>query len=108
MVNPRDIAGERKKRKKKRKKSVSLWDVHTGYVTRRSVTYSDYTCHDSLKPPAEGGVWNGLSRLAHSHVQSLTSKTSVESVGMNGQIDWQAQQILHLVCGLAGQRCSEA
>ena len=27
---------------------------------------------------------------------------------MNGQIDWQAQQILHLVCSLAGQRCSKA
>ena len=31
-----------------------------------------------------------------------------ESVGMNRQIDWQAQQISHLVCSLAGQRCSEA
>ena len=31
-----------------------------------------------------------------------------ESVGMNVQIDWQAQQISHLVCSLAGQRCSEA
>ena len=31
-----------------------------------------------------------------------------ESVGMNGQIDWQALQISHLVCSLAGQRCSEA
>ena len=31
-----------------------------------------------------------------------------ESVGMNGQIDWQAQQISHLVCSLAGQRCSGA
>ena len=31
-----------------------------------------------------------------------------ESVGMNGQIDWQALQISHLVCKLAGQRCSEA
>ena len=27
---------------------------------------------------------------------------------MNRQIDWQAQQISHLVCSLAGQRCSEA
>ena len=27
---------------------------------------------------------------------------------MNGQIDWQAQEISHLVCSLAGQRCSEA
>ena len=31
-----------------------------------------------------------------------------ESEGMNGQIDWQAQQISHLVCSLTGQRCSEA
>ena len=31
-----------------------------------------------------------------------------ESVGMNAQIDWQAQQISHLVSSLAGQRCSEA
>ena len=31
-----------------------------------------------------------------------------ESAGMNGQIDWQAQQISRLVCSLAGQRCSEA
>ena len=31
-----------------------------------------------------------------------------ESVGMNKQIDWQAQQISHLVCSLAGQSCSEA
>ena len=31
-----------------------------------------------------------------------------ESVGMKGQTDWQAQQISHLVCSLAGQRCSEA
>ena len=31
-----------------------------------------------------------------------------ESEGMNRQIDWQAQQISHLVCRLAGQRCAEA
>ena len=31
-----------------------------------------------------------------------------ESLGINGQIDWQAQQISHLVCSLAGQRCSKA
>ena len=29
-----------------------------------------------------------------------------ESVGMKGQIDWQAKQISHLVCNLAGQRSS--
>ena len=32
----------------------------------------------------------------------------LESVGMNRQIDWQAQQITYLVCSSAGQRCSEA
>ena len=32
----------------------------------------------------------------------------LESVGMTRQIGWQAQQISHLVCSLAGQRCSEA
>ena len=31
-----------------------------------------------------------------------------ESVGMNGQTDWHAQQISHRVCSLAGQRYSEA
>ena len=31
-----------------------------------------------------------------------------ESVGMNGQIDWQAQQISHLVCSVTGQRWCEA
>ena len=30
-----------------------------------------------------------------------------ESLGMNGQIDWQAQQTQHLICSLAGQRCLE-
>ena len=33
---------------------------------------------------------------------------ALESVGMNGQVDWRAQQISHLVCSLAGQKCSEA
>ena len=31
-----------------------------------------------------------------------------DSAGMNRQIDWQAQQISHLVCNLVGQKCSEA
>ena len=60
-------------------------------------------------------AWNGLPRLAHSHAQSSATNTSCgstvlgtpKSVGMNGQIDWQAQQISHLVCSLVGQRCSE-
>ena len=32
-----------------------------------------------------------------------TVLSTLESVGMNGQIDWQAQQTSHLVCCLAGQ-----
>ena len=52
----------------------------------------------------------------HTAMQSLGYKDfcgstvlgTPESVGMDRQIDWQAQQISHLVCGLAGQRCSEA
>ena len=31
-----------------------------------------------------------------------------ESVGIKGQIDWQAQHLSHLVCSYARQRCSEA
>ena len=78
---------------------------------------TDYTCHHSHRlnePPAKGGVWNGLPRLAHSHAVfgykdfcGSTDLGTPESVGMNGQIDWQALQISHLVCSLAGQRCSE-
>ena len=37
-----------------------------------------------------------------------TALGTPESVGMNGHIDWQAQQISHLVCNLARQRCPEA
>ena len=37
-----------------------------------------------------------------------TALSMPEPSGMNGQIDWQAQQISHLVCSLAEQRCSEA
>ena len=33
---------------------------------------------------------------------------TLEWVGVNGQMDWQAQQISHLVCSLAGQRYLEA
>ena len=42
---------------------------------------TDYTCHHFhrlTEPPAKGGVWNGLSRLPHSHAQSSASKTSVD------------------------------
>ena len=37
-----------------------------------------------------------------------TALAMLKSVGMNGQIDWQAQQVSHLVCSLAGQMHSEA
>ena len=30
------------------------------------------------EPPAKGGVWNGLPRLAHSHAQSSATRTSVD------------------------------
>ena len=42
---------------------------------------ADYTCRHSHRlnePPAKGGVWNGLPRLAHSHAQSSATKTSVD------------------------------
>ena len=75
---------------------------------------------DSMNLPQKGRIWNGLPCLAHSHAQSSATNFGYkdfcgstvlgtpESVGMNGQIDWQAQQMSHLVCSLAGQRCSEA
>ena len=44
--------------------------------------------------------------LARSYAQRLVGMP--ESVGMNWQIDWQAQQTSHLVCSLAGQRCLDA
>ena len=87
-------------------------------VASLSAWHTDYTCHHSHRlnePAAKAGVSNGLPRLAHSHAVfsckdfcGSTAKGIPESVGMNGQIDWLAQQISHLVCSLAGQRCSEA
>ena len=38
----------------------------------------------------------------------FTALGTPESVGMNGHVDWQVQEISHLVCSLAGQRCCEA
>ena len=78
---------------------------------------TDNTFHHSQRlnePAVKGGVWDGLPQLAHSHCSVFSCRdfcgsTAVgmpDSVGMNGQIDWQAQQIWHLVCCLAGQRCS--
>ena len=57
------------------------------------------------------GGWMATSYFAAVYLHITRGSTVLgtpESVGMNGQIDWQAQQILHLVCSLAGQRCSEA
>ena len=63
----------------------------------------------NLLQKVESGM--GCPRLAHSHAVSgykdfcgsiVLGKP--ESVGMNGQIDWQAQQISHLICSLTGQR----
>ena len=53
-------------------------------------------------------VHYSLSIYCPGHACRSTVLGTPESVGMNGQIDWQAQQISHLVCSLAGQRCSEA
>ena len=54
---------------------------------------------------AKGGVWNGhpdWHTAMHSlRLQNFCGSTAVrrlESVGMNRQTDWQAQQITHLVC----------
>ena len=84
----------------------------------RRAWHTDYTCHHAHRlneRSANCGVRNVLPRLAHSHavfsykdICGSTVLGTPESVGMNGQIDWQAQQISHLVCSLAGQRCSEA
>ena len=80
-----------------------------------SATVSEGSDYRLNEPPAKDGIWNGLPQLAHSHAVfgykdfcGSTVLGTPESVGVNGQIDWQAQQISHLVCGLAGQRCSEA
>ena len=86
-------------------------------VTSLAAWRTDYTCHHSHRlnePPAKGGVWNRLPWLAHTHAVfgykdfcGSTVLGTPESVGMNGQRDWQAQKVSHLVCCLAGQRCSE-
>ena len=85
------------------------------YKYRLIVTNAQISHHSSCKQSAE------FSRLQLSTFSSVLVTTTVavsgaattvlgtpESVGMNGQIDWQALQISHLICSLAGQRCSEA
>ena len=51
--------------------------------------------------------WHSHAVFSYKDVCGSTVLGTPESVGMNGQIDWQAQQISHLVCSLTGQRCSE-
>ena len=53
---------------------------------------TDYTCHYSHRlnePAAKGGVWNGLPRLAHSHVQSSATKTSVDLLSWARRSQWE-------------------
>ena len=65
-----------------------------------SASRTDYTCRHShrLNEPIFG----------YKDLCGSTVLGTPESVGMNGYIDWQAQQISHLVCSLAGQKCFEA
>ena len=67
---------------------------------------------DSMNLLQKGGVWNGLPRLTHSHAPSSGAETSVDLLSWARRSQWQtdrqAQQISHLACSLAGQRCSEA
>ena len=76
---------------------------------------TNHTCHHSHRlngPAAEGGdcpVGTHTCRVFDCHYFCGSSALGIpESVEMNGQIDWQAQQISQLVCSLTGQRCSEA
>ena len=75
-------------------------------------------------PTSQGQVWTSCKRwslewaaptgtqpytvFGYKDFCGSTVLGTPESVGMNRQIDWQALQISHLVCSLAGQRCSEA
>ena len=99
---------------------MEIEDVTCNTVSSLPAWRTYCTCrhsHTLKEPPAKDGVWNGLSRLAHSYLCTAfgskdfhwsTTLCMPESVVMNRQIDWQAQQLSHLVCSLAGQRCSEA
>ena len=50
--------------------------------------------HRLNEPPAEGGVWNGLPWLAHSHAQSSATKTTVDllSWARRSQWEWTSRQ----------------
>ena len=64
-----------------------------------------YTKTEGSTQLAKGGGWNGRPDW-HTAMHSLrlqdfcgsTAVRTLESVGMNRQTDWQAQQIAHLVC----------
>ena len=76
----------------------------------RTNKYSNYRLHRhrwSLEWAAPTGTQSCTS-LGYKDFCGSTALGTPESVRMNGQIDWQLQQISHLVCSLAGQRCSEA
>ena len=63
---------------------------------------------DSMNLLLKDGVWNGMPRQTHSYAESSATKTSVDLLPRACWSQWQAQQISHLVCSLAGQRCFEA
>ena len=66
-------------------------------------------CRFKESKRAKNQVRNQTFLLVVVYIPSwCTLQNGMESVGMNRQTDWQAQQISHLVCSLAGQRCSEA
>ena len=52
------------------------------------------------EPPAKGGVWNGLSRMAQGHAQISATKAFVERMAR--------ETGKHSRYHRAGQRCSEA
>ena len=59
---------------------------------------TDCTCHHSHR----------LNEAPTKGCKDFCRSVTLEAVGMNGQIDWQARQISNLVYSLAGHRCSEA
>ena len=62
----------------------------------------------NLLQKVESGMANSHAVFGYKGFCGFTVLGTSVSVGMNGQIDWQAQQTSHLICSLAGQRCSEA
>ena len=72
---------------------------------------TDYTCHHSHRlnePPAKGGVWNGLPRLAHGHAPYSAAKTSMDLLPWSCRSlwEWTGRQtgkghVSHVVCSSA-------